>query len=128
VFVNGENFTGQGPLVESSGFFDEVLTDILAPQLSAHANALVIPLGDFVTRVLQRLVTSGVLHEEQCLFRFPHPSGANGHKWKRGGEERASRGDGALPDEGIARSSHDPHTWAASLTRAGSARAAKAAR
>ena len=26
------------------------------------------------------MVNEGIIKEEQCLFGFPHPSGANGHR------------------------------------------------
>ena len=43
-------------------------------------DALIIPLGKSVEEVLNDMVEDKILKKEQCLFGFPHPSGANGHR------------------------------------------------
>lgn len=46
----------------------------------AAKNALIVPLGKSVSDVLRIFVKDGLLEEDRCLFDFPHPSGANGHR------------------------------------------------
>lgn len=46
-------------------------------------NAFYIPLGKSVEEVLECMVQENILRREQCLFVFPHPSGANGHRKKQ---------------------------------------------
>ncbi|MNG08705.1 hypothetical protein D3C84_920820 [compost metagenome] len=45
--------------------------------------ALIIPLGVNVENVLRQLVAENQLEEERCLWGFPHPSGANGHRHRQ---------------------------------------------
>lgn len=40
---------------------------------------MIIPLGIAVEEVLNNMVNEGIISSKQCLFGFPHPSGANGH-------------------------------------------------
>jgi hypothetical protein len=54
--------------------------ETLAPELARIPNALVIPLGQCVTSVLDELITEGCLDRRRCLLGFPHPSSANGHR------------------------------------------------
>ena len=70
------------PLLRS--FVDQVLTAVLA----MVPGAFVIPLGKTVATVLRREVERGSLQAERCLFEFPHPSGANGHRARLSGEHR----------------------------------------
>ena len=46
-------------------------------------NVLIIPLGKAVEEVLEFMISENLLRREQCLFGFPHPSGANGHRRKQ---------------------------------------------
>lgn len=41
---------------------------------------MIIPLGKAVEDVLRIMINENVICEKQCLFGFPHPSGANGHR------------------------------------------------
>ena len=43
-------------------------------------DAFYIPLGNAVEEVLEFMVKERLIKKEQCLFGFPHPSGANGHR------------------------------------------------
>ena len=45
--------------------------------------AFYIPLGKAVEEILECMVQENILKSEQCLFGFPHPSGANGHRKKQ---------------------------------------------
>ena len=52
-------------------------------------DAFIIPLGKTVSTILQREVFRGALEAERCLFEFPHPSGANGHRARLYAEHKA---------------------------------------
>jgi hypothetical protein len=61
------------------------LYEILAPELGAIPEALVVPLGEKVSAALELLGSEGLVDPKRCLLSFPHPSGQNGHlmrKWK----------------------------------------------
>ncbi len=78
-FVDEKNYTGTPgphayPLLQA--FVDQVLT----AELGMTPDAFIIPLGKTVSTILQREVARGALKPERCLFEFPHPSGANGHR------------------------------------------------
>lgn len=42
--------------------------------------AIIVPLGKSVSEALDHLAHAGQLDSKRCLWRFPHPSGANGHR------------------------------------------------
>lgn len=52
-------------------------------EINTLNNVLIIPLGKSVEEVLMYMVANKLIKEEQCLFGFPHPSGANGHRKNR---------------------------------------------
>ena len=41
---------------------------------------MIVPLGKTVSSVLRVLSDEGLIPPSPCLFGFPHPSGANGHR------------------------------------------------
>lgn len=61
---------------------------VLAANLAMLPQALVIPLGTAAEDAVQVCVGSGVLSPARCLFGFPHPSGANGHRRRQFTERR----------------------------------------
>lgn len=83
VFVDDRNYTGHGPAILESPMLAACARSILMEELKRVEGALVIPLGKAVSDVLRVFVQEGKLHPERCLFEFPHPSGANGHRWKQ---------------------------------------------
>lgn len=82
VFRNGRNYSGN-PLPIKHTELRSMVEDILEPELSTVANAVVIPLGKAVTSSLEYLVSKNKLDPSRCLIGFPHPSGANGHRKKQ---------------------------------------------
>lgn len=80
VFVEGKNYTGHKPKMLKNELLKKYIEDYFYPQVEALNHALFIPLGKSVEEILDELINSGVLKEEQCLKGFPHPSGANGHR------------------------------------------------
>lgn len=83
VFVEGRNYTGHGPAILQSPMMAACARSILLEELERVGDALIIPLGKAVSDVLRVFVQEGRLRPERCLFEFPHPSGANGHRWKQ---------------------------------------------
>lgn len=80
VFKDGLNFSGYDPEPSKHPFLLAMLTDVLAPELAAVPDALIIPLGKSVEVALELLTARGLLSSARWLSGFPHPSGANGHR------------------------------------------------
>ena len=80
VFVDGKNYGGGNPPVDRSAMLTRFVHERLAAELAAIPGALVLPLGKAVEGCLRILIASDELEEARCLFDFPHPSGANGHR------------------------------------------------
>jgi hypothetical protein len=60
----------------------------LEQELGILSQALIIPLGKTVEEMLQLLVSEDKLDDHRCLWGFPHPSGANGHRFKQFASQR----------------------------------------
>lgn len=81
VFVKGKNYTGYTPdLVNSSMLMKYVRNHFYEEIKCFDDKVFIIPLGKAVEDVLKLMVYEKVITNEQCLFGFPHPSGANGHR------------------------------------------------
>ena len=90
VFVDGDkNYTGS-PLPEKSPFLMQFARTILASELQALGDAVIVPLGKSVEGVLRALSYEGRLSADRWLSGFPHPSGANGHRVRIFSENRLS--------------------------------------
>jgi hypothetical protein len=83
VFVAGNNYNGTHPPLLTNPFLNQTVLRSLQDELSLMNQPLIIPLGKNVEQVLQRLVADGMLDARDCLWGFPHPSGANGHRHKQ---------------------------------------------
>jgi hypothetical protein len=88
VFVDGANYTGHRPRPLDSSILAAFVEEQLGAELASAGNALIIPLGNAVERCLDFLVRRDHLPRERCLFGFPHPSGANGHRARLFSERR----------------------------------------
>lgn len=81
VFLKGKNYTGYTPKIDQSSLLTEYAYQIFPKEIKKIKNDfLLIPLGKAVTEVIKELVNQGSIPEQSCLFGFPHPSGANGHR------------------------------------------------
>jgi len=78
VFVRGRNYTGHSPDMLRNPFLRDCVELVLGPELASVPDALIVPLGNAVSAVLEHLARRGDLSSERCLSGFPHPSGANG--------------------------------------------------
>jgi hypothetical protein len=84
VFINGQNYTGHRPSIERAAFLQNYACKAFPNELaSIQGNALVIPLGKTVERVIFKLAEADKLPDHTYLTGFPHPSGANGHRIKQ---------------------------------------------
>jgi hypothetical protein len=88
VFTAGKDYTGHHPRPIDSNILTAFVEERLAPELASLDIALIVPLGDAVGRCLDHLVRRHQLPRDQCLFGFPHPSGANGHRARHFSERR----------------------------------------
>ena len=88
VFVDGRNYTGHRPRPLDSNVLSAFVKEQLSVELASVETALVVPLGQAVEQCLDFLVRQEQLPRERCLFGFPHPSGANGHRAQQFNERR----------------------------------------
>lgn len=81
VFINGKNYNGHTPsIIESKLLMNYVENHFFNEIRSFKERPLIIPLGKAVEDILKLMVEKNIIEETQCLFGFPHPSGANGHR------------------------------------------------
>lgn len=83
VFINDKNYTGTNPKILESVTLFKYVEDYFYKEVKELEKVLIIPLGIAVEEVLLTMVSKDIIKEEQCLFGFPHPSGANGHRKKQ---------------------------------------------
>jgi hypothetical protein len=83
IFVAKKNYNGTHPNLISNQCLKKAALMSVSEELKIMKQALIIPLGKMVERVLHLLVQAGELDAEQCLWGFPHPSGAKGHRQKQ---------------------------------------------
>lgn len=84
IFVNGRNYTGHAPRLSADLWIWEY-TKLFQHHLAMLDDLLIVPLGETVSRVI-RFIAPETTH---CLFGFPHPSGANGHRRSQFAERRS---------------------------------------
>lgn len=82
-FVKGKNYSGHQPNLLKSDLLMKYVEAYFYPQVEMLKDALIIPLGKSVEEVLIGLIDKGLIKEEQCLLGFPHPSGANVHRYEQ---------------------------------------------
>ncbi len=81
VFINEKNYSGHTPeIVDSQLLMKYVKTHFYQELNQLENKPLIIPLGKSVEEVLKVMIKNNIISEKQCLFGFPHPSGANGHR------------------------------------------------
>jgi hypothetical protein len=79
VFIDGKNYGGS-PEAMDFPILRSFVDQVLAVELAMLPDAFIIPLGRRVAALLRAAAATGAVTEERCLFDFPHPSGANGHR------------------------------------------------
>jgi hypothetical protein len=88
VFVEGRNYTGHSPNLLKTASLRYFIDNVLMEELRSVREAMIVPLGKSVSEVLDFLADGGHLDRDRCLFGFPHPSGANGHRVREFQERR----------------------------------------
>lgn len=83
VFINNKNYTGSNPKILDNKVLYTYMKKYFYKEVKKMKNTLIIPLGKAVEEVLYFMIDEGIVKKEQCLFGFPHPSGANGHRKKQ---------------------------------------------
>lgn len=83
VFARKNNYSGTQPNLLSNPFLKKAALASICEELSQLKPVLLIPLGKIVESAFLYLVQEGQLNTDQCLWGFPHPSGANGHRHKQ---------------------------------------------
>ncbi len=83
VFIKGKNYTGSNPKILEHKVLSSFVRKYFYEEVKLLPKAFYIPLGKAVEEILECMVQENILKSEQCLFGFPHPSGANGHRKKQ---------------------------------------------
>lgn len=89
VFKNRKNYTGHTPKMERIAMLKPYIEEVFPKELNLiKDDYLLIPLGKAVGETLKKLTEMKVIRADRCLFGFPHPSGANGHRISQFAEEK----------------------------------------
>lgn len=83
VFFTRQNYTGHRPALSKRSVLWDMSIRSVTEELALLNNPLLIPLGAAVQLIMEELADSGVIERRQCLFGFPHPSGANGSRTRQ---------------------------------------------
>lgn len=79
VFIDGENYNGQVPML-GSPLLRTMVDTLLAEEASLLRTAIWQPLGDKPAAALAYLVGRGIINAAQVAPSLPHPSGANAER------------------------------------------------
>lgn len=79
VFYKGKNYTG-GRKTERFAELRQLQESLLVRELELVPDALVVPLGENVNKILLAACDRGVIDRTRVLVGFPHPSGGNGYR------------------------------------------------
>lgn len=90
IFVKGKNYTGHSPKILKTPMLLNYVTGHFVDELSKLDDVLIIPLGKGVEEALLYLAKENMISEHQILKGFPHPSGANAHRFKQFEEHKES--------------------------------------
>ena len=82
VFIKGKNYTGHNPEILKNDILKYYVDNHFINEIKKNTKALIIPLGKSSEEVLKYLISKNLIDKNKCLFGFPHPSGANGHRKK----------------------------------------------
>jgi hypothetical protein len=80
VFKNGKNYTGHSPEIMKSNMLKNIIEKLFVNEIRNINYSIIIPLGAAVSNVMKYISNKYDDIRDKCLFDFPHPSGANGHR------------------------------------------------
>ena len=82
ILVNGKNYAGSTPAMLKNELLKQHIDDYFIPMVQQLPNAIYIPLGKGVDKVLNYVSSLGSLNDQQMVAGLPHPSGANAERIK----------------------------------------------
>lgn len=88
VFYNGKNYSGSTPNLLKTELLKKYVIENFAKEVEKLNQALIIPLGVNVTKVLTFLAENDYMNANTVLYGFPHPSGGNGHRHRQFSENK----------------------------------------
>lgn len=80
VFKDGKNYTGHSPKIDKSPLLNSICQKQLEKIAKTYPDALFIPLGKCVDEQVSKMK---IIDDDRIVHGFPHPSGANGHRFKQ---------------------------------------------
>jgi hypothetical protein len=88
VFYNGKNYSGSTPNLLKTDLLKRYVIENFAKEVEKLNQALIIPLGVNVAKVLTFLADNDYMNANNVLNGFPHPSGGNGHRHRQFAENK----------------------------------------
>jgi hypothetical protein len=82
IFKNGKEYTGHSPKILNSNMLKNMVANVFMTEIANINYSIIIPLGTSVSETLENFFKNDSFFERKCLYNFPHPSGANGHRKK----------------------------------------------
>lgn len=81
VFKDNKNYTGSNPFILKNNTLKKIVDTILVEEFNnLPTDAIIVPMGKAVSQVLEYLISEDKIKQNNILFNFPHPSGANAHR------------------------------------------------
>ncbi|ASF29051.1 MULTISPECIES: hypothetical protein [Bacillus amyloliquefaciens group] len=91
VFYKHKNYTGHRPTISSSALLSRYALKCFPDEIEMiKKDILLIPLGKAAETACRTLKKNGRMNHAVILEGFPHPSGANGHRFKQFDENKQS--------------------------------------
>lgn len=91
VFYRQKNYTGYRPSISQSDLLSRYAFECFPAEIETlKRHILLIPLGKAAESVCRTLTEQNRLKQTMLLRGFPHPSGANGHRFKQFRENKQS--------------------------------------
>ncbi|MCC9021629.1 hypothetical protein [Bacillus nakamurai] len=91
VFYQHKNYTGHRPAISQSALLSRYAFECFPAEIETlKRHILLIPLGKAAESVCHTLKEHSRLKQAMLLRGFPHPSGANGHRFKQFRENKQS--------------------------------------
>lgn len=91
VFYKQKNYTGHRPAISRSALLSRYALRCFPDEIEMmEKDILLIPLGKAAESACRMLKKNGRMRQAVILEGFPHPSGANGHRFKQFHENKQS--------------------------------------
>lgn len=80
VFIKNENYNGTRVNMTSHPVLTKIIHEQFLIEIGQCKDAVIIPLGDKVSKTLKWLTSFGLIDDKRILDGLPHPSGANAER------------------------------------------------